>query len=92
MELKLSCYLFSHQAVVFKTKVSHFKVKNTPLKDTKMEMESSKECPVFFLWTKGKLLDRKLFIEEFNFVLFMLNPLLNLKQNVNSKTHKVYEK
>ena len=51
MELKLSCYL-SHHAAVFKTKVSHFKVKNTPLKDTKMEMESSKECPVFFLWTK----------------------------------------
>ena len=37
MELKLSCYL-SHHAVVFKTKVSHFKVKNTPLKDTKMEI------------------------------------------------------
>ena len=48
MELKLSRYL-SHQAVVFKTKVSHFNVKNTPLKDTKMEMESSKECPFFFL-------------------------------------------
>ena len=45
-----------------------------------MEMESSKECPVFFLWTKAKLLDRKLFIEEFNFVLFMLNPLLNLNR------------
>lgn len=51
MELKLSCYL-SHQAVVFKTKGSHFNVKNTPLKDTKMEMESSKECAVSFLWTK----------------------------------------
>ena len=51
MELKLSRYL-SHQAVVFKTKVSHFNVKNTPLKDTKMEMESSKECPVFFLRTE----------------------------------------
>ena len=48
MELKLSRYL-SHHAVVFKTKVSHFKVKNT---HTKMEMESSKEFPVFFLWTK----------------------------------------
>jgi len=47
MELKLSRYL-SHHAVVFKTKVSHFKVKNIPLKDTKMEMESSKECPDFF--------------------------------------------
>ena len=51
MELKLSRYL-SHHAVVFKTKVSHFKVKNTPLQDTKMEMASSKERPVFFLWTK----------------------------------------
>ena len=47
MELKLSSYL-SHQAVVFKTKGSHFNVKNTPLKDTKMEIESSKECPVSF--------------------------------------------
>ena len=51
MELKLSCYL-SHQAVVFKTKGSHCSVKNTPLKDTKMEMESSKECAVSFLRTK----------------------------------------
>ena len=51
MKLKLSCYL-SHHGVVFKTKVSHFKVKNTPLKDTKMEMESSKERPVSLLWTK----------------------------------------
>ena len=51
MELKLSRYL-SHHAVVFKTKVSHFNVKNTLLKDTKMEMESSKECPVFFLCTE----------------------------------------
>ena len=47
MELKLSCYL-SHQAVVFKTKVSHFNVKNTPLKDTKMEMESSKNVQFSF--------------------------------------------
>ena len=30
----------------FKTRVLHFKVKNTPLKE-KMERESSKECSAF---------------------------------------------
>ena len=32
----------------FKTRVLHFRLKNTPLKDKKMERESSKECSAFF--------------------------------------------
>ena len=42
-----------HHVVVFKTKVLHFKIENTPIKDHKrqMERESSKECSVSFLWT-----------------------------------------
>ena len=51
MKQKLSRNL-SYYAVLFKTKVSHFKVKNTLFKDAKMAMESSKERSVFFLWTK----------------------------------------
>ena len=34
----------------FKTRVLHFKVKNSLLKDKKMERGSSKECSVFFSW------------------------------------------
>ena len=39
-------------AMVSKTRVSHFKVKNTPL-NTQMGKETSKECLVFFKLTKG---------------------------------------
>ena len=39
-----------HHVVVFKTKVLHFKIGNTPIK-TQMESESSKECSFSFLWT-----------------------------------------
>ena len=39
-----------HNVVVFKTKVLHFKIENTPIK-TQMERESSKECSVSFWWT-----------------------------------------
>ena len=37
----------SHHVMVFKTKVSHFRYKNT-----QMERESSKEYSFFFLWTR----------------------------------------
>ena len=50
--------------LVFKTKVSHFRVKNTPLK-------SSNEGSVFFfLWTKEKLLFTKSSFKECNYGLF----------------------
>ena len=45
----------------FKTRVLHFKVKNTPfrtVKRQKMERESSKECSAFFLWRKGSFSSR----------------------------------
>ena len=38
----------------FKARVLHFRIKNTPLKDKKMERESSKECSAFLLWRKGE--------------------------------------
>ena len=44
--------------ICFKTRVLHFKVKNTPVKDKKMERESSKECSAFFLWRKGSFSSR----------------------------------
>ena len=39
--------------MVNKTNVSHFKVKNTPLKHTDGKGNFSKECLVFFKLTKG---------------------------------------
>ena len=36
--------------VVFKTKVLHFKIEKTPMKDTD-EKINSMECSVSFLWT-----------------------------------------
>ena len=42
----------------FKTRVLHSRLKNTPLKDKKMERKSSKECSAFFLWWKGSFSSR----------------------------------
>ena len=44
--------LISGGGLQLKTSVSHVKAKNTPLKDTEKGRESSKECLVFFQWTK----------------------------------------
>ena len=42
----------------FKTRVLHFRLKNTPLKDKKMERESSAEYSAFFWWRKGSFSSR----------------------------------
>ena len=42
----------------FKTRVLHFRLKNTPLKDKKMERESSKEFSAFLLCRKGSFSSR----------------------------------
>ena len=44
-----------HHVVVFKTKVLHFKIENTPINKTQMERESSMECSVSFLWANESL-------------------------------------
>ena len=41
-----------------KTRVLHFKVKNTKLKEKRLERECSKECSFFFLWRKGSFSSR----------------------------------
>ena len=48
-----SCHVIceSHHAAGFKSKVLHFRVKNTALKDTNGKGKF-KECPVFVLWIK----------------------------------------
>ena len=42
----------------FKTRVLHFKVKNTPVKDKKWKEKVLKECSAFFLWRKGSFSSR----------------------------------
>ena len=55
----------------FKTRVLHFRLKNTPLKDKKMERESSKECSAIFLWRKGEAFHQEIVLRGFNLVFFM---------------------
>ena len=43
-----------HHAVVFNTTVLHFKVENTPLKDTNGKVKL-KRCSVSFLWTNESM-------------------------------------
>ena len=59
-----------HAAVGFQTKVPHFWVKNTPLKDKWKLRESSNECSVTFGVDKGEILATKWSFEEFNDVFF----------------------
>ena len=58
----------SLNAVVFKTKVAHFRVKNTPLKETNCKGKFKRGLS-FFCWTR-KALVMKLSFEEFNNVFF----------------------
>ena len=56
-----------HHVVVFKTKVLHFKIENTPIKDTNGKRKF-KRMLSFFLVDKRKLFAMKLPFEEFNLV------------------------
>ena len=53
----------------FKTRVLHFKVKNTPLKDRKWKEKVQKNAQLFFV-KEGKLFIKKSSFEEFNLVFF----------------------
>ena len=56
-----------NQVVVFKTKVLHFKIENTPLKDTNGKRKFSGMLSLLFV-DKRKLFAMKLSFEEFNLV------------------------
>ena len=59
-----------HHVVVFKTKVLHFKIENTPIKDTN-EKRKLKKMLRFLFVNKRKLFAMKLSFEEFKLVFFM---------------------
>ena len=54
-----------HDVVVFKTKVLHFKIENTPIKDTNGKRKFKRMLSFLFV-DKRKLLPMKLSFEEFN--------------------------
>ena len=56
-----------HDVVVFKTKVLHFKIENTPIKDTNGKRKFKRMLSFLFV-NKRKLFAMKLSFEEFNFV------------------------
>ena len=55
----------------FKSRVLHFRLKTTPLKDKKMERESSKKMLSFLFVEEGKLFIKKSSFQEFNLVFFI---------------------
>ena len=59
----------------FKTRVLHFKVKNTPLKD-KNGKRKFKRMLSFLFVEKGKLFIKKSSFEEFNLVFFTAEPMV----------------
>ena len=58
-----------HHVVVFKTKVLHFKIENTPIKDT-IGKRNLKRMLSFFFVDKRKLFAMTLSFEEFNLVFY----------------------
>ena len=54
--------------VVLKTKVLHFKIENTPIKDTNRKRKLERMLSFLFV-DKRKLFAMKLSLEEFNLVL-----------------------
>ena len=59
----------------FKTRVLHFKVKNTPLKD-KNGKRKFKRMLSFLFVEEGKLFIKKSSFEEFNLVFFTTEPMV----------------
>ena len=64
----------AYHAVVFKTKVLHFKVENTPTKDTKVKGKFKRILSFLFV-DKRKLFVTKLSFEEFRLVFFTAERL-----------------
>ena len=58
-----------HHAVVFKTKVLHFKIENTPIKDTNGTRKFERKLSFLFV-NKRTLFDMTLSFEEFNLVFY----------------------
>ena len=58
-----------HHMVVFKTKVLHFKIENTPIKDTNGKSKFKRMLSLLFV-DKRKLFAMKLSFEEFNLVFY----------------------
>ena len=58
-----------HDVVVFKTKVLHFKIENTPIKDTNGKRKFKRMLSFLFV-DKRKLFAMKLSFEEFNLVFY----------------------
>ena len=70
-------------AVVYKTKVSHFKVKNTPLKATDGKRKF-KGMLCFLLLDKGRLFFTKLSFEEFK-IFFTVESLACFEMQLSSE-------
>ena len=66
-----------HHVVVFKTKVLHFKIENTPIKDTNGKTKFKRMLSFLFV-DKRKLFAMKLSFEEFNLVFYMADRTLGL--------------
>ena len=58
-----------HHVVVFKTKVLHFKIENTPIKDTNGKRKFKRMLSFLFV-DKQKLFAMKLSVKEFNLVFY----------------------
>ena len=69
-----------HHMVVFRTKLLHFKIENTPTKDTNGKKKFKRMLSFLFV-DKQKLFSMNLYFEEFNLVFYMVDwsawPLLN---------------
>ena len=63
-------YVCVHHVVVFRTKVLHLKVENTPIKDTNGKRKFKRLLSFLFV-DKRKLFAMKLSFEEFNLVFYM---------------------
>ena len=69
-----------HDVVVFKTKVLHFKIENTPIKDTNGKRKFKRMLSFFFV-DKRKLFTMKLSFEEFNLVFYKADRSARLVLN-----------
>ena len=69
----------------FKSRVLHFRLKTTPLKDKKMERESSKKMLTFLIVEEGKLFIKKSSSQEFNLVFFITDLWSVFKCNQGSE-------
>ena len=79
----------AYHAVVFKTKVLHFKVENTPTKDTKVKGKFKRILSFLFV-DKRKLFVTKLSFEEFHLVFFTAERLWLVLDQENQAI-KVFE-